>query len=178
LDDARQYTLELYAARTGVTKNTTRFTLDGSTVDILTDNNTTKKASFTATPVNGKIVISIQKLATYNYLNGFVLTEAPSGQARAKSIEQTTTEQSQSALQVFPNPVNDRAALTFNNPFTGKATVTITDMSGVVKQSFTISKNQSGAIQTYIAVPQLSKGQYILSVEMKNWKHSTTITKL
>jgi dienelactone hydrolase len=178
LDDARQYTLELYAARTGVTKNTTRFTLDGNTVDILTDNNTTKKASFTATPVNGKLVINLQKLATYNYLNGFVLTETGSGQASAKSIEQTNTEESQPALQVFPNPVNDRAALTFKNPFTGKATITITDMSGVIKQSFTISKNQSGAIQTYISIPLLSKGQYILSVEMINWKQSLTITKL
>jgi poly(3-hydroxybutyrate) depolymerase len=73
LDNTKTYTLELYASRSGVSNNTTRFTVGATSVDIKTDNNLDKKAVFTVTPVNGTITVNLTKLNTYNYLNGFVL---------------------------------------------------------------------------------------------------------
>jgi poly(3-hydroxybutyrate) depolymerase len=73
LDNSKTYTLELYASRSGVSNNTTRFTVGSSSVDIKTDNNLDQKAVFTVTPVNGTITVNLAKLNTYNYLNGFVL---------------------------------------------------------------------------------------------------------
>ncbi|HEY0356782.1 MAG TPA: hypothetical protein VGC29_11285, partial [Flavisolibacter sp.] len=73
LDNSRTYTLELYASRNGISNNTTRFTVGTTTKDVKTDNNLDEKAIFTVTPVNGKITVSIAKLNSYNYINGFIL---------------------------------------------------------------------------------------------------------
>ncbi len=76
LDNAKTYTLELYASRNGISNNTTRFVIGSKTVDILTDNNLGNKAIFVSlTPSNGQIVLNISRLKTYNYLNGFTIIE-------------------------------------------------------------------------------------------------------
>ena len=76
LNDAKTYDLEMYASRTGITNNTTRFTLTTGIVDIRTDNNTGNKALFSAVrSVGGTITITISKLNAYNYLNGFTIVE-------------------------------------------------------------------------------------------------------
>jgi hypothetical protein len=69
----RTYTLEIYASRSGLTNNTTRFTVGSNSIDILTGNNYTNKAIFSFTPVNGAVTVNIIRLNSYNYINGFVL---------------------------------------------------------------------------------------------------------
>ncbi len=80
LDNSKTYNLEVYASRSGASSNTTRFAIGSSSVDILTGNNMSNKASFSSvTPSGGQIVLSLTKLNTYNYINGFMLTENGSG---------------------------------------------------------------------------------------------------
>jgi hypothetical protein len=69
----RSYRLEIYASRSGSTAATTRFTLGSSVVDINTTNNYSQKAVFNFTPVNGTATVSLVRLNTYNYINGFIL---------------------------------------------------------------------------------------------------------
>jgi len=80
LDNSKAYDIELYASRNGATNNTTRFSVASKSIDIKTDNNLSNKASFTSlTPISGKITINIDKLNTYTYLNGFILSENGEG---------------------------------------------------------------------------------------------------
>ena len=75
LDDTKTYNLEIYASRKGVSNNTTRFVTGSTSFNILTDNNLTNKASFySLVPSSGTIIISLERLNTYSYINGFVLT--------------------------------------------------------------------------------------------------------
>ena len=77
LDNTKLYDIQLYASR-GNAGQTTRFTVNGTNVDIATNSNFTNIATFSnIAPSAGKIVITIANLATYNYLNGFTLTEKP-----------------------------------------------------------------------------------------------------
>ena len=76
LDNSKTYNLEIYASRTGASNNTTRFTIGASSIDVKTDDNMSTKASFASlVPSNGQITVSISKLNTYNYINGFMITE-------------------------------------------------------------------------------------------------------
>jgi hypothetical protein len=76
LDNSKTYNLEIYASRSGTSNNTTRFAVGSSTVDVKTDNNSSNKASFTSlVPSSGTITVNISKLNTYNYINGFMITE-------------------------------------------------------------------------------------------------------
>jgi lysophospholipase L1-like esterase len=75
LDNSKTYTLEIFCSRRGSIINTTRFTYNGTTVDINATNNYSNIVRFTLFPVNGNVVISITRLNTYNYVNGFILKE-------------------------------------------------------------------------------------------------------
>jgi len=75
LDNTKTYNLEIYATRKGVSNNTTRFIIGATVINILTDNNLANKASFNSlTPSSGSIQISLEKLNSYNYINGFILS--------------------------------------------------------------------------------------------------------
>ncbi|HEX2608523.1 MAG TPA: hypothetical protein VHK91_14140 [Flavisolibacter sp.] len=89
LDNAKTYNLEFYASRAGTSNNTTRFTIGTTNVDVKTDNNLANKASFSGiTPSGGKIVVTVAKLNTYNYLNGFSISEVGGVAAATPPVEQ------------------------------------------------------------------------------------------
>ncbi len=76
LDSTKTYDLDIYASRAGTSNNTTRFTAAGKIIDVKTDNNLATPALFTSLKsAAGKIVVKIDKLTTYNYINGFSLRE-------------------------------------------------------------------------------------------------------
>lgn len=75
LDNAKTYTLEIFCSRKGSTTNTSRFTYNGTTIDINATNNYSNIASFRVTPVNGNATVNIARINTYNYINGFILKE-------------------------------------------------------------------------------------------------------
>jgi len=181
LDNSKTYNLELYASRSGTSNNTTRFTAGGINSDVLTDNNTANKASFTSlVPSGGQITVTITKLNAYTYINGFMLTENATGTTSAASATESTIEVSQatSSFDVFPNPVEDRFVLQVNNSNTGQMKVQIVDMSGAVQKEFALTKNSTGASQTYLSIGDLKAGEYIISVQIGTWTESKKISKL
>ena len=78
LSTSKKYDLEFYASYKTTTSNSTVFTVNGVAVSVGVNNNYTKKAAFTSIAPNssGQIVISIDKTGSYNYLNGFTITES------------------------------------------------------------------------------------------------------
>ncbi|HEU4472161.1 MAG TPA: T9SS type A sorting domain-containing protein [Flavisolibacter sp.] len=180
LDNSKTYDLELYASRNGATNNTTRYTL-GTAISIKTDNNLTNKASYTGIkPIDGKITVTIEKLTTYNYINGFTLTEATATTVAARSSAPgaSALTEPEAGLQLFPNPVQDRFSLKLQNGYKGQLTVLITDMSGVVQKRFTLNKTTEGAYQSYLSIQDLKQGEYILSVQMGDTILSSKLSKL
>jgi hypothetical protein len=97
LDSSKIYDLEIYASRNGATNNTTRFTVGQTSIDIKTDNNLSNTASFfSLTPSSGNLLLTIDKLNTYNYINGFTLRE--------KSPSTTYTLQRTAGTEIYlPN---------------------------------------------------------------------------
>src|SRR4029078_72542 len=95
LDNSKTYSLEIYASRVGSSNNTTRFAIGASSVDVKTDDNINTKAAFAAvTPTGGQITVNITKLNSYNYINGFMLTEIGSGTTNTPPVVNAGTDQS------------------------------------------------------------------------------------
>ncbi len=102
LSTTKTYNLELYASRNN-TGNSTVFAINGTSVTVLTDKNLTVKASFVdlSPSAQGQLVISISNLNSYNYLNGFILTEKapPAGTPSVNAgADQTITLPQNSAV--------------------------------------------------------------------------------
>jgi len=179
LDNSKTYDLELYASRSGTSNNTTRFTVASTSIDIKTDNNLSNKASFASLiPSAGKITVSIDKLNTYNYVNGFILSENSTDAAPVVAKSTLVNESTVSSVDVFPNPVADRLVLQVNNNYIGQMKAQIIDMSGIIQQEFSLSKNQSGSSQSYLFIGNLKQGEYIIRIQIGKWVESKKISKL
>lgn len=81
LSTAKTYNLHLYASRRNRPGNTTIFKINQQTETITTNYNRTDKASFEKLKADakGRIQVRIENGSTYNYLNGFMIVESPSG---------------------------------------------------------------------------------------------------
>jgi uncharacterized delta-60 repeat protein len=106
LSTTKTYSIELYATRAN-TGNSTVFTVGTASITVVTDNNKTAKASFTGLKANtsGQLVVGIKSGTTFNYLNGFILTEVSTSTTitqRAADIQETTTPELN--VIAFPNP--------------------------------------------------------------------------
>ncbi|MBO9572198.1 MAG: T9SS type A sorting domain-containing protein [Chitinophagaceae bacterium] len=167
LDNSKTYNLELYASRNGATNNTTRFTISSTSIDILTDNNLSNKASFTSiVPSGGKITVNISKLNAYNYLNGFVLTENGVSSPITRKEQINSQEQVLStSISTYPNPATDRIVLSINNNYTGQMKVEIIDLKGAVVKQFKLSKTYKGISQNYLPVNDLRRGEYLVRIQ-------------
>lgn len=179
LDNSKTYNLELFASRNGVSNNTTRMVTGGRTVDVLTDNNLDTKAAFTSlVPSNGSIVVTISKLNSYNYLNGFILTENGSGTATTSITSSGVTEVTTTSLSVYPNPTDDQFVLQTNTTLTGPMNIQILDTNGMKKMEFNLVKSQTTATQTYLSIGSLAPGNYVVRVQIGNWTDTIIITKI
>lgn len=78
---------------------------------------------------------------------------------------------------ISPNPVSDRFVLNINNPYSGVVKVQVINMNGAVLKEFSANK-EKGYGQLNLSIGSLPKGQYILNMQMKEWKESKTILKL
>jgi hypothetical protein len=108
LSTTKTYSIELYSTRAN-TGNSTVFTIGTISITIVTDNNKTAKASFTGLKANtsGQVVVGIKSGTTYNYLNGFVLTEVSNTTTitrRAADIQEPAAPELQ--VEAFPNPAS------------------------------------------------------------------------
>ena len=185
LSTSLQYSLELYASRWSI-NNSTIFTLNGTSVTISTYYNFTNKAVFTNITPNaqGQIVINIQSLTSYNYLNGFMITQQSNTTTTAAQITQAISNSSNNAeitngvisVEVFPNPITDNVVMQVTNPLSGIMKVEVINANGAVKKQL-ILKHASPVSNVNIPVSELPAGAYIIKVQIGKWSVSKKIIK-
>ena len=79
LSASKTYNLELYASRNANSDDSTVFTINGVSKKMATYQNRTHAVLFTGLVANarGQIILTLSGTKTYNYLNGFTITEMP-----------------------------------------------------------------------------------------------------
>jgi hypothetical protein len=183
LSTTKTYALELFASRDNYSGNQTRFTINGIAQSISTYRNKTSKAIFEGLvpSASGTIVVTIANTQSYNYLNGFVLTEGAGGSnasmETATVARVASTEETEAALSVSPNPFTDKFALKVTNTLTGAMKVDIIGADGTVKKTFQLNKAASGTMQTYLSAGDLPVGNYQMQVVMGAWSQSIPVQK-
>lgn len=170
LDNASKYNLELYASKISTSGQITKFLVGTQSINISTDNNNAGAAVFSAlSPTGGNIVVTISRVVTYNYINGFKLTRVSSGSnlrtsgnIDALNIQMFPDSVTNDKLkvQIFPNPVtNDLNIITNGN---SPMQIEIFDITGrkmisYVERVSTHQVNMSG----------LKNGSYVLAITNK-----------
>lgn len=186
LDDTKQYELEVYGSRNG-TGNTTRYTVGSTSINILTDRNYANKAVFSnLSSSSGQIRLTIDRLNTYNYINGFILKESGSANGlmtARNSVMQTTattaTDEpvSKGELGTYPNPFNDNIDLQVNNDKSGTLKVVLINQHGKPVKFLQFVKEQ-GLFRKSISLQDLQPGVYFLQVQMTGWSKSEKVVKM
>ncbi|MCU0333877.1 MAG: PKD domain-containing protein [Chitinophagaceae bacterium] len=118
LNNAARYDISLFAGRTATTTNanSTRFSIGTQSVTVGTDNNKTVAASFSnVAPVNGQLVIGINRVNTFNYINGFTITETAPANTTAPVVS--------SPLLSYPGAGADELAATTENGWLDGTTI-------------------------------------------------------
>ncbi|MFL5772649.1 MAG: PKD domain-containing protein, partial [Flavisolibacter sp.] len=178
LNNTRTYNIEIYASRKGVSNNSSRFAIAASSTDIATDNNLINKAVFISlTPVGGQIILNISRLNTYNYINGFVVTENAAAATLTASRVVAEKELSPASVGIFPNPVLENVTVEINNQQRGQMKVQIVDMSGKVLKQFIVNKTHSGIEAFSFSVNDLSQGTYIIRMQIEKWTENKKMVK-
>lgn len=193
LDNSKTYDFEAYASRIG--GNQTRYVVGSTSITINTDRNYVNKASFSnLTPVAGRITITLERITTFTYINGFTLTENSSAQGRsAGQLFTSTTENNEipavvnpssaatgtgdATVSLFPNPAVDHTAIQVLSSREGQVKISLLNESGTVAREWQWKK-EKGLFQKTISLTGLKKGIYLLQVKMGNWEQTKTIIKL
>ena len=145
------YSLELYGSRNNYSGNHTVFTVNGVNQSISTYRNFTGKASFTGLTPNasGQIVVTIQNSQSYNYINGFTLTENV-GSSQTLTLSNASVqgalkvEDLSSTLQMnaFPNPASHQFSLHISSTQDMPVYLRIYDVAGrIVEQKQNLPSN-------------------------------------
>ncbi len=109
---SKYYSIELYGSRNAYDGNSTVFSINGTSKTVATYQNFTNAADFKNLKANaqGEIIINVSSTATYNYLNGFIITESfaatdfvTQAELVAVNKEKGLTVNSLQA-KAFPNP--------------------------------------------------------------------------
>ncbi len=123
LSPAASYSLELFSSRNNTSGYATIYTVNDSSKTVVTDKNKSNPVLFTNLTANSakQIIVKLGATKTYNYINGFILTETvpdtttvPADTTATTAVQQnnreviTTTKTTESiketALKIFPNP--------------------------------------------------------------------------
>jgi endoglucanase len=81
------------------------------------------------------------------------------------------------SLNVYPNPVTNKFQLQINNDRTGALSVQVYDAQGRLQKLFSLKKNDTGQVQYYLSIGELSAGTYIISAVMDGWSESKQIVR-
>ncbi|MDP4149388.1 MAG: T9SS type A sorting domain-containing protein [Bacteroidota bacterium] len=190
LKSGAKYTIELYASRNSNTGSSTVFTAGGQSASVATYDNLANKATLSglAPDGQGQIAITISTPNSYNYLNGFVITETSgTSSASVATIPAAASATAISGLDstglrtpsctIYPNPVRDHFLIELNNAYTGTVMVTITDQAGATKRNLLVNKDQQMSAVT-VATGDLSAGVYFITIQMGSVKETRKILKL
>ncbi|RYZ51686.1 MAG: carbohydrate-binding protein [Sphingobacteriales bacterium] len=185
LSPSKTYDIELYASRSNNPGNNTIFTLGGINQTVSSYNNSTQKAIFTGrTPdANGNLVVAINRTGTYNYLNGFTITEnngaalmTSRGAAPQVSTENETVVNGREKFGVYPNPFVDQVFIQLNNTETGLMNVSVIDQSGRVVRQQQFNKAQALFNET-INLQSLQPGLYLIKVQIGTWSETKKVMR-
>lgn len=183
LSGTKTYSLELYASRNN-TGNSTIYTIGGTSVTVVSDNNKTNKAVFNNLVANGsgQIVVTIGKTGSFNYLNGFILTESSGSGTLTRSngvvlepVDETGI--STAAVRAFPNPVSNVIQLHVQNSYKGPVQVQVADAGGRVYQTWRFEKVNM-LMQQRLPAAGLPKGLYFMTVRMGATQQTVPVSKL
>lgn len=166
LDNAKNYSLEMYASRNG-TGNSTKFTIGTISKTVVTDRNYSNKVIFTGVdPVGGQIRLMIERVNTYNYINGFTLSEEP-GITNSSSPGMRNGSFQDTAYRSFtgsPNPFSGYIKIEGLNRQRGKLTVALLDQSGKSLKRIVFIK-EADFLSKEIQTAGLPAGMYFLKIE-------------
>jgi hypothetical protein len=173
LDGGKTYDLEFYASRSN-TGNSTVFTIGSVSDTVVTDNNKTVTANFSAIAPDGtnKITVSLARISggTFQYLNGFKITENTSESFggmlsnQSKPVpEAKPTAEIHSDLSIYPNPANNFLTIKYESINSGNVKVCMYDISGRMVKSQTFNKNQI-VFQQRLHINSLKAGLYYLMI--------------
>ncbi len=81
------------------------------------------------------------------------------------------------AVEIYPNPVQDRFQMSLDNAYTGPVRVQLLNASGIPVKVYNMNKPVTGTWRVDIPASDLGNGIYILQVQMKNWKSARKIVK-
>ncbi len=173
LDAQKKYNLEFYASR-GNTGNSSIYQIGSLSDTISTDNNINDFAKFLNVSPNsaGKIIVTISRIGTWNYIAGFVVKEAGSAAAPVSRTmfaeEEIKTGQIQTARQekfiLFPNPSRDKLKIILPSFFEKDVRINIINSLGKVVYTEVVSNVIKGAVNI-IDLQKLQAGMYILQVQ-------------
>jgi Secretion system C-terminal sorting domain len=173
--------LEIYGSRAN-TGNTSIYTINGVGKSLVTDYNLTQSVIFSnLTVTNGQVQVTIDKVSSFNYINGFRLSYTPSGTSVTGGVIQTmsTAEVTPELLtdmtdklEVFPNPFETSINVRWVNEYTGNASILIYSLDGRLISSKKIVKSQQ-EYDDQIFIPATASGMYLLKVILPNGKSYT-----
>ncbi len=173
--------LEIYGSRAN-TGNTSIYTINGVSQSLVTDYNLTQSVIFSnVTVTSGQVQVTIDKVSSFNYINGFRLSYTPSGTSVTGGITESmsTAEATPELLtamtdklEVFPNPFETAINLRWVNEYTGNASVVIYSLDGRLISSKQIVKSQP-EYDDQINIAARSSGMYLLKIILPNGKSYT-----
>jgi hypothetical protein len=181
INNAANYDVEFYSGR-ATTGNTTIFTMAGVTKSVVTDNNRSNKVVFTdLVPVNGQLVVTLTMTGSFNYLNGFILTEKTAAAGPlplASRIEANPKErvklENHFTLTAYPNPTTGYFDLAISGNDTGPVSLRIVDIYG---RLLFLQKNV--IVNTTLRVGQgWNSGTYLVEATQGNHKEVVKLMKL
>jgi predicted esterase len=186
----KYYDLELYSSRKNGS-NSTQFVVGNQTQLIDGNNNFNNKAQFQNLQANsnGELSVAINRVSTFNYLNGFMLSEKSSttGTLNTASVSQKatisqadlTSERAGSGnLEISPNPVTSSFQLQFRNIHLGATKIQIVDINGRIVENFNVTKDRQLFSQRFNFPAKSGSGQYFVRVQVGDWIQVKKITRL
>lgn len=108
-------------------------------------------------------------------INWWEINSGTAGAASTGTAEISATPAE--GVDVYPNPVQDRFVLRVANELTGTMKVRLLNTAGAVQKQFSLSKTNSGPVQTYLSLSGMAPGEYVLTVNMGNWTKSIKLIK-
>jgi hypothetical protein len=186
LSPSMKYTIELYASRSANPTASTIFLVNGTSQSVLTYNNKSQKALFSNLTPNsqGQLVFTVQRVGTFNYVNGFSISETSSTTTRANNTGGVVTEavtsnqKLGSSLSVSPNPIAGSFILSLNNNYRGPVIVRIVNNDGKIVQQFKLTKQLENLNQTYFLRSDLVSGNYNIVVVQGRMVQTLKVIKL
>ena len=183
MNTSKTYNLEFYGSRAN-TGNSSIFQIGNRYDTISTDNNVNDVARFNdiAPDANGRIVVTISRIGTWNYLSGFVVNENTSTSfsrtpAPVEEVQSTIAEPASTLLSVHPNPVVDIITVNIPADINGEYKLSLVNMAGKVLSQRSGRKTTIGQLEK-LDVSNFPKGMYMLKLSNANKQKTTSFIKL